>query len=68
MTVTTSMTELESPWENHVVLKSFAVTVADASNKRQQQLDSTSSTSILASTVSADGNSDLYILLFFFLF
>ncbi|GJV59998.1 hypothetical protein Tco_1466098 [Tanacetum coccineum] len=45
--------------ENQVVSKSFAVTAADASNKRQQQLDSTSSTSTLASSVTADGNFDL---------
>ncbi|GKB88852.1 hypothetical protein Tco_0961124 [Tanacetum coccineum] len=45
--------------ENQVVLKSFAVTTTDASNKRQQQPDSTSSTSTLATTVSANGNFDL---------
>ncbi|GKB74382.1 hypothetical protein Tco_0935794 [Tanacetum coccineum] len=39
--------------------KSFAVTAADASDKRQQQPDTTSSTSALATTVSADGNFDL---------
>ncbi|GJR84271.1 retrovirus-related pol polyprotein from transposon TNT 1-94 [Tanacetum coccineum] len=38
---------------------SFAVTAADASDKRQQQPDATSSTSALATTVSADGNFDL---------
>ncbi|GJQ94381.1 hypothetical protein Tco_0005520 [Tanacetum coccineum] len=37
---------------------SFAVTTTDASNKRQQQPDSTSSTSTLA-TVTANGNFDL---------
>ncbi|GJX79987.1 hypothetical protein Tco_0328136 [Tanacetum coccineum] len=37
--------------------KSFVVTTADASDKRQQQPDSTSSTSTLATTVTADGNS-----------
>ncbi|GJV31502.1 hypothetical protein Tco_1391902 [Tanacetum coccineum] len=42
-----------------VVSKSFAVTNADASDKRQQQPDSTSSTSTLATTVTADGNFDL---------
>nr|GEY70145.1 hypothetical protein [Tanacetum cinerariifolium] len=42
--------------ENLVVSKSFAVTTADASDKRQQQPDSTSSTSTLATTVTADGN------------
>ncbi|GJU46814.1 hypothetical protein Tco_1204080 [Tanacetum coccineum] len=43
-----------------VVSKSFGVTTADASNKRQQQPNSTSSTSTLATTVTADGNFDLY--------
>ncbi|GJV27730.1 retrovirus-related pol polyprotein from transposon TNT 1-94 [Tanacetum coccineum] len=36
-----------------------AVTTADASDKRQQQPDSTSSTSTLATTITADGNSDV---------
>ncbi|GJW71166.1 hypothetical protein Tco_0128083 [Tanacetum coccineum] len=45
--------------ENQVVSKSSSVTTADASHKRQQQPDSTSSTSTLATTVSADGNFDL---------
>ncbi|GJX10333.1 hypothetical protein Tco_0200192 [Tanacetum coccineum] len=45
--------------ENQVVSKSSAVTTADASDKRQQQPDSTSSTSTLAITISADGNFDL---------
>ncbi|GJR62564.1 hypothetical protein Tco_1504726 [Tanacetum coccineum] len=45
--------------ENQVVSKSSVVTTADASDKRQQQLDSTSSTSTLATTVTADGNFDL---------
>ncbi|GJR78862.1 hypothetical protein Tco_0149647 [Tanacetum coccineum] len=45
--------------ENQVVLKSSAVTTTDASNKHQQQPDSTSSTSTLASTVTANGNFDL---------
>ncbi|GJR43109.1 hypothetical protein Tco_1311212 [Tanacetum coccineum] len=40
------------------VLKYSAV-IYDASNKRQQQPDSTSSTSTLATTVTADGNFDL---------
>ncbi|GKD30779.1 hypothetical protein Tco_1241557, partial [Tanacetum coccineum] len=44
---------------NQVVSKSFAVTTADASDKRQQQPDSTSSTSTLATTVTADGNFDV---------
>ncbi|GJX64387.1 hypothetical protein Tco_0298730 [Tanacetum coccineum] len=69
MIVTTSMIELESQFgpffdeyfngENQVVSKSFAVTTADASDKRQQQPDSTSSTSALAITVTVDGNFDL---------
>ncbi|GJU29977.1 putative ribonuclease H-like domain-containing protein [Tanacetum coccineum] len=45
--------------ENQVVSKSSAVTTSDAFNKRQQQPDSTSSTSTLATTVTADGNFDL---------
>ncbi|GJV17742.1 hypothetical protein Tco_1363065 [Tanacetum coccineum] len=45
--------------ENQVVLKSSAVTTTDASNKRQQQPDSTLSTSTLATTVTANGNFDL---------
>ncbi|GKA68740.1 hypothetical protein Tco_0768657 [Tanacetum coccineum] len=45
--------------ENQVVSKSSAITAADASVKRQQEPDSTSSTSTLATTVSADGNFDL---------
>ncbi|GJS28068.1 hypothetical protein Tco_0488688 [Tanacetum coccineum] len=44
--------------ENQVVSKSSAVTTADASDKRQQQPDSTSSTSTLATSVTADGNFD----------
>ncbi|GJR15096.1 hypothetical protein Tco_0797748 [Tanacetum coccineum] len=64
--VMSSMIELESLFgplfdeyfngENQVVSKSSAIIVADASDKRQQQPDSTSSTSTLATTVSADGN------------
>ncbi|GJQ94713.1 hypothetical protein Tco_0005852 [Tanacetum coccineum] len=45
--------------ENQVVSKSSVVTTADASDKRQQQPDSTSSTSTLAITVTVDGNFDL---------
>ncbi|GJZ51757.1 hypothetical protein Tco_0606272 [Tanacetum coccineum] len=45
--------------ENQVVSKSSAVTTADASDKRQQQPDSTSSTSTLATIVTANGNFDL---------
>ncbi|GKC25704.1 hypothetical protein Tco_1027854 [Tanacetum coccineum] len=69
MIVMTSMIELESLFdplfdkffngENQVVLKSSAVTTADASDKRQQQPDSTSSTSTLGPTVNADGNFDM---------
>ncbi|GJX59973.1 hypothetical protein Tco_0291363 [Tanacetum coccineum] len=44
--------------ENQVVSKSFAVTIADTSDKRQQQQDSTSSTSTLTTTISVDGNFD----------
>ncbi|GKB35919.1 hypothetical protein Tco_0880861 [Tanacetum coccineum] len=66
MIVMTSMIELESLFgpsfneyfngENQIVSKSFVVTAADASVKRQQQPNSTSSTSTLATTVTADGN------------
>ncbi|GJR55886.1 hypothetical protein Tco_1406407 [Tanacetum coccineum] len=66
---TADMIELESLFgplfdeyfngENHVVLKNSTVTTTDASDKRQKQPDSTSSTSTLARTVIADGNSDL---------
>ncbi|GJS88748.1 hypothetical protein Tco_0771384 [Tanacetum coccineum] len=42
-----------------VVSKSFAVTTVDASDKHQQQPDSTSSTSTLTTSVTADGNFDL---------
>ncbi|GKG06843.1 hypothetical protein Tco_0329812 [Tanacetum coccineum] len=38
---------------SHVVSKSSAVHTTDASNKRQQQPDSTSSTSTLATTISS---------------
>ncbi|GJT64290.1 hypothetical protein Tco_1015770 [Tanacetum coccineum] len=65
----TSMIELESLFgpsfdeyfngENQVVSKPSVVTTAEASDKRQQQPDSTSSTSTLATTVSTDGNFDL---------
>ncbi|GJW25855.1 hypothetical protein Tco_0039666 [Tanacetum coccineum] len=50
---------LESENINQVVSKSSAVPTADASDKRQQQPDSTSSTSTLAITVTTDGNFDL---------
>ncbi|GJV81272.1 hypothetical protein Tco_1517142 [Tanacetum coccineum] len=66
MIVMTLMPELESlsgplfdeylNGENQVVLKSFAVTIADASDKRQQQPNSTSSISTLSTSVTADGN------------
>ncbi|GJS28082.1 hypothetical protein Tco_0488702 [Tanacetum coccineum] len=65
----TSMIELESLFgpsfdeyfngENQVVSKSFVVTTANASDKHQQQPDSNSSTSTLATTVSTDRNFDL---------
>ncbi|GKB65195.1 hypothetical protein Tco_0921381 [Tanacetum coccineum] len=68
MIVIMSMIELESLFgplfdeyfngENQVVSKSSAVTTADVSDKRQQQSDSTSSTSTLATTITADGNFD----------
>ncbi|GKE11393.1 hypothetical protein Tco_1414944, partial [Tanacetum coccineum] len=45
--------------ENQVVSKSSVVTTVDASDKRQQQPGSTSSTSTLAAYVTADGNFDL---------
>ncbi|GKA11854.1 hypothetical protein Tco_0691400 [Tanacetum coccineum] len=45
--------------ENQLVSKSSVVTSADTSDKRQQQPDSTSSTSTLATTVTADGNFDM---------
>ncbi|GJS44075.1 hypothetical protein Tco_0569118 [Tanacetum coccineum] len=41
------------------VVGSFAITTADAFDKRQQQQDSTSSTLTLATTITADGNFDL---------
>ncbi|GJW45709.1 hypothetical protein Tco_0077355 [Tanacetum coccineum] len=69
MIIITSMIELESLFdplfdeyfngENQVVSKFFTVTTADASDKRQQQPDSTSSTSTLATSVTVDGNFDL---------
>ncbi|GJT98477.1 hypothetical protein Tco_1093995 [Tanacetum coccineum] len=69
MIVMTSMIKLESIFgplfdeyfngENQVVSKSSVVTTADASDKRQQQPDSTSSTSTLATTVTANGNFDM---------
>ncbi|GJZ25339.1 hypothetical protein Tco_0569592, partial [Tanacetum coccineum] len=71
MIVMTSMIELDSLFgplldeyfnrENQVVSKNSAVTTADASDKRQQQPDLTSSTSTLATTNSADGNYDFKI-------
>ncbi|GKB63446.1 gag-pol polyprotein [Tanacetum coccineum] len=69
MIIMTSMIELESLFdplfdeyfneENQVVTKSSAVTTADASDKHQQQPDSTSSTLTLATAVTANGNFDL---------
>ncbi|GJS87148.1 hypothetical protein Tco_0769784 [Tanacetum coccineum] len=67
MIVMTSMIKMESLFgpffdeyfngENQVVSKS-SCTTADAPDKRQQQPDLTSSTSTLATTVTADGNFD----------
>ncbi|GJX88610.1 hypothetical protein Tco_0340624, partial [Tanacetum coccineum] len=45
--------------ENQVASKSSAVNTADASDKRQQQPDSTSFSSALATTVTTEGNFDL---------
>nr|GEU29717.1 hypothetical protein [Tanacetum cinerariifolium] len=45
--------------ENQVVSKSSTVTTVDASDKRQQQQDSTLSSSTLGTTITADGNFDL---------
>ncbi|GKE96732.1 hypothetical protein Tco_1581587 [Tanacetum coccineum] len=69
MIVMTSIIDLESLFgplfdeylngEIQVVSKSSAVTTADASATRQQEPDSTSSTSTLATTITADGNFDL---------
>ncbi|GKD34440.1 hypothetical protein Tco_1249949 [Tanacetum coccineum] len=44
---------------SEVDLKSSVVTTVDASDKGQQQPDSTSSTSTLATSVTADGNFNL---------
>ncbi|GKC71198.1 hypothetical protein Tco_1117081 [Tanacetum coccineum] len=66
---TTNMIKLESLFGplfdeyfngvNQVVSKSSAITAADASVKRQEQPDLTSSTSTLATTVTTDGNFNL---------
>ncbi|GJZ29229.1 hypothetical protein Tco_0573876 [Tanacetum coccineum] len=71
MIVMMSMIELESIFgplfdeyfngENQVVSKYSAVTSVDTSDKRQHQPDSTSSTSTLATTVTANGNFDLWV-------
>ncbi|GKE99807.1 hypothetical protein Tco_0023158 [Tanacetum coccineum] len=45
--------------ETQVILKSSVVTTVDASDKRQQQPDSTLFTSTLATSVTTDGNFDL---------
>ncbi|GJQ98143.1 hypothetical protein Tco_0009282 [Tanacetum coccineum] len=45
---------------NQVVSKAFTVTAADTPDKRQQQPDSPLSTSTLATTVTADGNFDVW--------
>nr|GEX07891.1 reverse transcriptase domain-containing protein [Tanacetum cinerariifolium] len=59
--ITTSESECQSDCfkENQVVSKLFVVTTGDISDKRQQQQDSTSSTSALPTTITADGNFDL---------
>ncbi|GJU42386.1 hypothetical protein Tco_1195343 [Tanacetum coccineum] len=69
MIVMTSRIELKSLFgplfdkyfneENLVVSKSSAVNTADESDTHQQQPYSTSSTSILATTLTTDGNFDL---------
>ncbi|GJR82752.1 hypothetical protein Tco_0153537, partial [Tanacetum coccineum] len=69
MIVITSMKDLESLFgplfdecfngENQVVSNSSADTIADASDKRKQQSDSTSSTSNSGPIVTVDGNFDL---------
>ncbi|GJY50564.1 hypothetical protein Tco_0441411 [Tanacetum coccineum] len=46
-------------WSKSSCFKVFAVTTADASDKRQQQPDLTSSTSTLATTVTADEKFDV---------
>ncbi|GJT28665.1 hypothetical protein Tco_0908940 [Tanacetum coccineum] len=68
--VMTLMIELESLFgylfdeyfngANQVVSKSSAVTTVDASDKRQQQPDLNLSTLTLSTTVTADGNFDLW--------
>ncbi|GJV77340.1 hypothetical protein Tco_1508924 [Tanacetum coccineum] len=70
MIVMMSMIELQSIFgplfdgylngENQVVSNSSAITTADVSDKRQQQPDSTLSTSTLATTVTANGNFDVW--------
>ncbi|GJR55810.1 hypothetical protein Tco_1406331 [Tanacetum coccineum] len=70
MIVMMSMIEFESLFgplfdgyfngENQVVSKSSVVTTSDAFDKRQQQPYSTSSTSTLATTVTTDGNFDMW--------
>ncbi|GJX70613.1 hypothetical protein Tco_0307784 [Tanacetum coccineum] len=55
----TSKADSESTYENQVVSMSSTVTTANASDKRQQQPDSTSSTSTLATIVTVDGNFDM---------
>ncbi|GJV01744.1 hypothetical protein Tco_1335313 [Tanacetum coccineum] len=69
MIIIKSITELKSLFgplfdeyfnrENQDVSKSSTVTAADASDKRQQQSDSTLSTSTPGPIVTADGNFDL---------
>nr|GEU68740.1 hypothetical protein [Tanacetum cinerariifolium] len=54
-----SCTSKDDSETTHAVSKPSAVTTADASDKHQQQPDLTTSTSTLATTVTADGNFDL---------
>ncbi|GJT08705.1 hypothetical protein Tco_0843167 [Tanacetum coccineum] len=62
-TVTTSWSFVRRifQWRKSSCFKVFRCSTADASDKRQQQPDSTSSTSTLATTVTANGNFDLII-------
>ncbi|GKB80706.1 hypothetical protein Tco_0947601 [Tanacetum coccineum] len=46
-------------WRKSSYFKVFRCSTADASDKRQQQQDLTSSTSTLTTTMTADGNFDL---------
>ncbi|GKC87904.1 hypothetical protein Tco_1148553 [Tanacetum coccineum] len=63
VTVDSQMLKYISNGENQVVSKSSVVTTADASDKRQQQQDFTSSTSTQVPIITADGNFDVYLIL-----